>query len=762
MEGDESLGLTLSNPVNLNGGAAIGQATATLVIIDNDVQFTFATATFFVGESGTNGVIIINRSGDTNAVVSVDFATTDGTATAGLDYTGVTNTLVFGVGQTATNILIPILNDVIAEQRNETVNLFLANATNLTGSAIYALSNAVLVIVEDDFLTPVADAVTLLTESFNPTNNAADPYERVTMNLALRNVGNVNSVNITATLLETNGIIAPSGVQAYGVLVAGGAPVARPFSFTVGTNATVTALLQLFDGPVNLGIVAFNIPVGVPSSFTNRTIVNIPGAITVPSAGPADPYPSLITVTNVPGILRKVTVRLNQLTHTWPADIDILLVSPTGQKVLLMSDAGSGNAVSGVNLTFDDASTAFLPDQGQIVSGVFKPTDYAPADVFANAPTGLIQFTMSAFEGFDPNGVWRLFVVDDTALNNGALLSGWTLNLTTVTPAFDLAIAASSSPEPVAVGSPLTYTALVSNLGPNTVTGVTVTNPIPAGSTLVSASASQGTFVTNGAGRVVFAVGTLTNGGTATLTVVVTPGVQGLLTNTLSVAGMGGELFPANNQATVVSGVGVNQGLVLGVTGTPDPVLAGATLTYTVSVTNRSAGAGSAVTITNVLPPTVRFVSAVPSVGAVSAAPAANQLGGVVVANLGTLAGGATATLTMQVVPQASGNQTNLATVTAAEAALNGPFGTAAVVTSVTGFTVGGLPSGAAIRTSGFSLTVAGQPGHTYVLQLATNLAPPIVWVSVFTNTPAVFGPVSLSDPGATGAPRGFYRVLEP
>ena len=756
VEGDETLNLTLSNPVNGVGATALGQATATLTLIDNDVQFTFATANFFVGESGTNGIVVINRSGDTNAVVSVDFATADGSAMAGLDYVGRTNTVVFGVGQVSAALLIPILNDVVAEQQNETVNLQLFNATNLTGSAIYGVSNAVLIIVEDDFLTPVADTVapvTLVAENFVPANNAADPFERVTVNLALRNIGNVNSVNITATLLATNGIIAPSGEQSYGVLVAGGAAVARPFSFTVGTNAVVTANLQLFDGPVNLGVVAFNIPVGVGYSFTNRTIINLPGAITVPSAGPADPYPAMIQVTNVTGVLRKVTVRLNQLTHTWPADIDIMLVSPAGQKVILMSDAGAGFPVSGLNLTFDDAATASLPDQTPIVSGNYKPTDYPPADVFTNAPAGPVQFTMSAFEGFDPNGTWSLYVVDDTALNNGAILSGWTLNLTTVTPAFDLAIAARSSPEPVAVGGALTYVALVTNLGPSTVNGVVVTNPLPAGSTFLSAGSSRGTHFDDGAGNIVFSLGALTNGGTASVTVVVSLAQAGFVTNTVRVSGIGGEIFPANDTATVVSGVGVNQGLVLGLVGSPNPVAAGSTLTYTISVTNRAGTAGTGVMVTNVLPPNVNFVSASASVGSV------NQAGGVVVANLGALAAGTTATVTIQVVPQSAGSHTNTATATAVEPALNGPSGTATVITTVNGFTLLSLPSAGTVRTTGYSLTIIGQVGHTYVLQLSTNLT---VWVPVSTNSPVGNGPLTFSDPTATNSPRGFYRVVEP
>ena len=47
--------------------------------------------------------------------------------------------------------------------------------------------------------------------------------------------------------------------------------------------------------------------------------------LSVPSIGPANPYPSAITITNVAGVVNKVTVRLNGFTHNYPADVDKLL-----------------------------------------------------------------------------------------------------------------------------------------------------------------------------------------------------------------------------------------------------------------------------------------------------------------------------------------------------------------------------------------------------------------------------------------------------
>ncbi|GBF56052.1 alkaline phosphatase [Microcystis sp. 0824] len=55
-----------------------------------------------------------------------------------------------------------------------------------------------------------------------------------------------------------------------------------------------------------------------------------------------------------------------KLYNTWPDDIDVLLVGPTGAKALLMSDVGGSDDVNNVTLTFDPTATSFLPDSGLI------------------------------------------------------------------------------------------------------------------------------------------------------------------------------------------------------------------------------------------------------------------------------------------------------------------------------------------------------------------------------------------------------------
>jgi subtilisin-like proprotein convertase family protein len=164
------------------------------------------------------------------------------------------------------------------------------------------------------------------------------------------------------------------------------------------------------------------------------------GALTIPASGApfgvADPYPSTVSVSGLAGPVTKVTATVSGLSHTFPDDIDVLLVGPGGQRVILMSDVGGALDLVGVTLTFDDAAPAGLPDAGQVVSGTFRPTNFGTeVDPFeARAPAPPYGAALADFNGTNPNGTWSLFIVDDLSDDNGAL-TGWSITITTEDPA---------------------------------------------------------------------------------------------------------------------------------------------------------------------------------------------------------------------------------------------------------------------------------------------------------------------------------------
>jgi hypothetical protein len=337
-------------------------------------------------------------------------------------------------------------------------------ATNIAGDGVPGNGNA----LDQDFalvvnnmnegLTPIIDpgAAALTAESCSPANAAVDPGETVTMSFTLQNNGRSATGNLVATLLATGGVESPGAAQSYGALAALGGSASRSFSFRAGgvCGGSITATFQLQDGASNLGTASFTIPLGTMATVT-QTISNASFPITIPSSGAANPYPSTINVTGINGTITKATVTLYNVNHPNPDDIDVLLVGPGGERVLLWSDAGGGNALNNVTLTFDDAA-ALVPDSAQITAGTYSPTNYGIGDLFpVPAPGGSYPNPprLASLNGLNPNGVWSLYVVDDLANNGGNIATGWALNISTIAPSCCNSPACSLNINPVSIAT---------------------------------------------------------------------------------------------------------------------------------------------------------------------------------------------------------------------------------------------------------------------------------------------------------------------
>jgi subtilisin-like proprotein convertase family protein len=160
------------------------------------------------------------------------------------------------------------------------------------------------------------------------------------------------------------------------------------------------------------------------------------GVITINDNVPASPYPSTITISGMAASITDVNVHLVGLTHDYPDDLDILLVGPQGQNVMLMSDTGTGTPVN-MSFMFDDSSSQMLPDASAIPTNNFtyRPTNYDIPDVAFPSPAPAISYdnTLAVFNGTNPNGTWNLYVVDDYAGQAGSLLY-WCVEVSTSTP----------------------------------------------------------------------------------------------------------------------------------------------------------------------------------------------------------------------------------------------------------------------------------------------------------------------------------------
>ena len=124
-EGTVTVDLVLLNPT---GGLSIGDpSTAVLNIVAVVLpKVQFSSPTYFITQTDTTAVVTLVRTGPSNGTVSVDFSTSDGSATAGIDYTATTGTVTFADGVVTGTINVPIIpSDAL--KTNQTVNLTLTN-----------------------------------------------------------------------------------------------------------------------------------------------------------------------------------------------------------------------------------------------------------------------------------------------------------------------------------------------------------------------------------------------------------------------------------------------------------------------------------------------------------------------------------------------------------------------------------------------------------------------------------------------------------
>jgi len=157
-----------------------------------------------------------------------------------------------------------------------------------------------------------------------------------------------------------------------------------------------------------------------------------------------------------------------------------------------------------------------------------------------------------------------------------------------------------SAPVSGTAGESLTYTLTVTNSGPSDAQGVSVTDPIPTGTEYVT-DTSAGTYdpVTG-----IWSIGTLNSGSSTAIdiTVKILSDTTASVINSAAVTATTSDPDPANNTATVTTSLERSADLSVTKSSSPDPVIAGESLTYTITITNDGPSDASNVVLTDTLP----------------------------------------------------------------------------------------------------------------------------------------------------------------
>lgn len=256
-------------------------------------------------------------------------------------------------------------------------------------------------------------------------------------------------------------------------------------------------------------------------------------------------------------------------------------------------------------------------------------------------------------------------VADPVSTNNSE-----TEDTAYVTPDAELAITNADAPDPVAPGGTITYTQVVTNNGPDTPSLTTVSQTLPASVGFVSINNTGGftcaTPAVGASGAINCTHASFGNGATSTFTLVVTVlASSGTVGNTVTVSSPLQDPIAPNNSASVMTTILAVATADLAITKatTADNVAAGASLAYTITLTNNGPDAATNVVVTDVLAAELLFRAITAPAGFSCTTPAVGA-NGTITCTAASMASGATAsfTLVVQTTANAVGPINNTAT----------------------------------------------------------------------------------------------------
>ena len=354
---------------------------------------------------------------------------------------------------------------------------------------------------------------------------------------------------------------------------------------------------------------------------------------------------------------------------------------------------------------------------GRVASGIF----------YLGKGDGTFLSTQSVATASGPNfvavGDFNVDKKPDLAVANQ--VDGSVTILLNVSPASgaDLGVTTTASSEPAVAIQNLTYTMNVTNTGPQDATNVTLTDPLPASMTFVSATPSQGTCT--GTTTVSCNLGAMVSPSRATLSLVVTPTQAGSFTNTVTVAATEPDLAPANDTASVTSTILLPADLVLTKTASASSVASGSNITYTLTVNNKGPASATNVVLTDAPSFNFPIVSAMATQG--SCAPDAST--GNVTCNIGSVGVGASATATIVVKAGSPAMLVNNASVVADQPDLGNTSASVTVtVNPAPDFSFSAASASLSAQAGGTvtdQLSFAAQNGFSSAIQLTCNVTGP-------------------------------------
>jgi len=408
-EPNETFAMVLSNPT---GGATLGTASASMLIVDNDVSGPGTlgiVANVSVLETVGNAVVSVQRTNGFTGPVSINFSTTPDTALAGQDYTAVSGSLNWADGEGGVKfITIPILNDAVSEVTES----FGVSLTSAGGGATIGAGTGFVSIQDDDnpgvlaftqtaqLVSETAGSVTFSVARTSGSKGAVSvafataagsatagsDYTDVSSTLSWDD-GDSSNRSITVPILD-DALVEPD--ETFTIALSGATGGA-----TIGTADTATVTIQSDEIPVpgtirmvsaavNVGEAAGTVSLSVERVGGSDGVVTIDYATVADTATAADYTPTSDTLTWANGdtAIQTITVPITNDTLFEPDEsFAVTLSNPGGGAIL-------ANPSTTVTIQSDDAA----------VPGTLG---FAVINVSVNEPAGTVVLSVTRTAGSD-------------------------------------------------------------------------------------------------------------------------------------------------------------------------------------------------------------------------------------------------------------------------------------------------------------------------------------------------------------------------
>lgn len=293
---------------------------------------SFSASSYTISEAGQAQTITVRLSNATNTAVSVRYATSNGTATSGNDYTATSGTLMFAPGETSKTFSIPINNDVAVEP-SETIQLALSAPI---GATLGTQRTSTVNITDND----------IPTVSFTQTAKSA--AESTTSSSFAVTLSSAHTKAVTVRYALQSGGTATSGVDftlPTGTLTFAPGEVTKTITFTIANDT-----LDENDE-------TFSIALSAPSNATLGTASIATYTIVDNDVSPSAKF-DFRTVTGAPTSTAEVSEATTRLT------VPIILSAAAGRTITVnLAAVAGGTALLGTDFTLPTTSVTFAPGE---------------------------------------------------------------------------------------------------------------------------------------------------------------------------------------------------------------------------------------------------------------------------------------------------------------------------------------------------------------------------------------------------------------